>query len=389
MAAYYIISSGLFYFLYKRRDVPFRWMFVLFGLFILACGTTHLMGIWTVWNPDCWMDGTVKALTAMLSFSTGLLLFPLIPKAMALRSPTELEEANAKLMAALREREEAFNLLQQSQSQLLRRTEELTQQRRQLRHMATELTLIETKERQRLAIELHDHLQQLLVLSKLKLGQGKHLIADPTCSRLIADTDECLADALKYTRTLVAELSPPVLRDHGLLAFVGGDSLNGVTVPLNTRHQDERWPVTTSQPDVANDSDNPPDRKVHTTIRVVIVDDHTMVRQGLRAILENRDNIEIIGEASDVEEAVEAVHRFKPEVVLMDINMPTKNGIQATTEIKASYPNIAIIGLTVNPSSANETAMLQAGECSVLSKEAAVEHLYGAMLAAMKSAPND
>jgi hypothetical protein len=80
MAAYYIISASLFYLLYKRGDVPFMWMLVLLGwLFILVCGTTHLMGIWTVWRLDYWMDGTVKALTATLSFSTGLLLVPLLP----------------------------------------------------------------------------------------------------------------------------------------------------------------------------------------------------------------------------------------------------------------------------------------------------------------------
>ena len=82
MAAYYTISASLFYFLYKRTDVPFRWMFVLFGIFILACGTTHLIGVWTVWHPDYWVEGTVKALTAALSFSAGALLVPLLPKAM-------------------------------------------------------------------------------------------------------------------------------------------------------------------------------------------------------------------------------------------------------------------------------------------------------------------
>ena len=73
----------------------------LFGLFIFACGTTHAMHVWTVWRPDYWAEGLVKAGTAVLSLSTGLLLLPLLPKAMALRSPTELEQLNGEFATRL------------------------------------------------------------------------------------------------------------------------------------------------------------------------------------------------------------------------------------------------------------------------------------------------
>ena len=97
------------------------------------------------------------------------------------------------------------------------RTRELVQSHDRLRAMATELNLSEQRERKRLATELHDHLQQMLVLGKLKLGQGKRLTkAVPAATKLMKETDDVLSDALEYTRTLVTELSPTVLRDHGL-----------------------------------------------------------------------------------------------------------------------------------------------------------------------------
>jgi PAS domain S-box-containing protein len=139
----------------------------------------------------------------------------------------ELAQTLAHTLAFGIERKRAEEELRQSQAQLrssaqvleqlvANRTEELVQSETRLRGLATELNLLEHRERQRLATELHDHLQQLLVLGKLKLGQGKHL-ADtvPRCAELMEQVDEVLSDALKYTRTLVVELSPPALREEG------------------------------------------------------------------------------------------------------------------------------------------------------------------------------
>ena len=95
----------------------------------------------------------------------------------------------------------------------------ITERTEQLRALATELNLAEQQERKRLATELHDHLQHLLVLAKLKVGQGKRLAQPvPALIDLLKQLDEALSQALRYTRTLVAELSPPVLRDYGLAA---------------------------------------------------------------------------------------------------------------------------------------------------------------------------
>jgi PAS domain S-box-containing protein len=98
------------------------------------------------------------------------------------------------------------------------RTHELVQSHERLRELATELNLAELRERKRLATELHDYLQQMLVLAKLKLGHNKHQEPHGISQPLVDELDNLLSDALKYTRSLVADLSPPVLRDHGLAA---------------------------------------------------------------------------------------------------------------------------------------------------------------------------
>ncbi len=99
-AAYFTIPLTLVYFVRKRRDLPFNWMFVCFGVFILACGTTHLLSIYTIWVPAWWLSGGVKVLTAAASVPTAVLLYRLVPDAVALPSPSDLAEANAALREA-------------------------------------------------------------------------------------------------------------------------------------------------------------------------------------------------------------------------------------------------------------------------------------------------
>ncbi|MBI1912631.1 MAG: EAL domain-containing protein [Deltaproteobacteria bacterium] len=95
--SYYSIPVALVYFVCTRRDLAFRWMFVLFGIFILACGTTHLMSVWTIWTPAYWLEGYIKAVTAASSVITAVLLWPLIPKALAMPSPDQLRKVNSQL----------------------------------------------------------------------------------------------------------------------------------------------------------------------------------------------------------------------------------------------------------------------------------------------------
>src|SRR5215218_266366 len=86
--AYASIPFTLLYFVRKRRDLQFNWMFVCFAVFIIACGATHVMEIVTVWNPLYWLSGTLKAITALASVPTAILLAKLIPDALRLPSPS-------------------------------------------------------------------------------------------------------------------------------------------------------------------------------------------------------------------------------------------------------------------------------------------------------------
>lgn len=102
--AYYSIPTTLFYFVRKRQDLPFHWIFLLFSAFIVACGTTHLLEIWTLWHPIYWVSGLIKAFTAGISLITAVELIPLVPKALALPSPAQLEQANQQLQIQINER---------------------------------------------------------------------------------------------------------------------------------------------------------------------------------------------------------------------------------------------------------------------------------------------
>lgn len=378
------------------------------------------------------------------------------------------------------------------------RTAELLETQDRLRALATELNLAEQRERSRLATELNDHLQQTLVLGKLKVGYAKRLLkGQPAFLGVVTQLDEVLTDALSYTRTLVTELSPPVLRQHGLLAglrwladymkkheisvlvnvpehlhlclpedqevllfqsvrellinaakHAGTDhasvtvqphgdhlsiqvrdegqgfepssragssdqssqfglfsitermkALRGsftiesapghgttavLTLPLASR-QEVHTTSSDSQPLSRSDNGKPDQAMDIRTagIRLLLVDDHAMVRQGLRTTLEHYADILLVGEANDGHEAIELVEKLRPQVVIMDINMPRVNGIDATACIKAHYPDICIIGISVNAGEDNQAAMRRAGATLLITKEAAVDELYHAIRAGL------
>jgi len=114
--SYTSIPFTLYYFSRKRRDIPFNWMFLCFALFIIACGATHYMEIWTLWMPTYWLSGIIKAIAALASVPTAILLVKLLPKALEIPTPTQLQLAYAEL----RETNEAL------ETRVLERTAELT-----------------------------------------------------------------------------------------------------------------------------------------------------------------------------------------------------------------------------------------------------------------------
>src|SRR5436305_1051723 len=108
--AYYSIPITLLYFVRKRTDLVFHWIYVCFAVFILACGTTHLMEIWNIWHANYWVSGGIKALTAVASVPTAILLVKLIPQALALPSPDALQKAYSEMEQRVAERTSELRL---------------------------------------------------------------------------------------------------------------------------------------------------------------------------------------------------------------------------------------------------------------------------------------
>jgi two-component system response regulator NreC len=118
------------------------------------------------------------------------------------------------------------------------------------------------------------------------------------------------------------------------------------------------------------------------TIRLLLVDDHAVVRSGLKMLLENEHDVEIIGEASSASEAIEATLRLKPNLILMDIGLPDLSGIDATREIKKRVPDVSIVALTIHEDEEYFFRMLEAGASGYVPKRAAPEELITAIRAA-------
>ena len=123
-AAYFGIGSLLFFFVQKRKELPFQLLFILFGAFIVLCGTTHLFSVWVLWHPDYYLEGAVKALTAIVSVVTLVTLIYVLPRAMqtalslealVTTRGKELADANAQLHAQIAARETIESTLRQSQ----------------------------------------------------------------------------------------------------------------------------------------------------------------------------------------------------------------------------------------------------------------------------------
>jgi hypothetical protein len=194
--AYYSIPVTLVYFIRKRRDLPFNWIFGCFGIFILACGSTHAMEVWTLWHATYWLSGVVKLVTALTSVSTAILLWHLVPQALALPSPEilRIEVAERKL---------AEEALSKANRKLLEAQEE---------------------ERTKVARELHDDFNQRLAMLAMDLDRLKQ---NPPASaaelrREIEVVSEQLSDLCSDIQTLAHRLHSSKLELLGLSAAAAG-----------------------------------------------------------------------------------------------------------------------------------------------------------------------
>ena len=115
------------------------------------------------------------------------------------------------------------------------------------------------------------------------------------------------------------------------------------------------------------------------SIKILLVDDHTFVRQGLHSLLEKEPDIEVVGEAEDGRKALELVSKLMPDVVVMDITMPNLNGVDATRQITSQFPKVKVIALSIHSSRRFVADMLKAGASGYILKECLSDELVEAI----------
>jgi len=121
-----------------------------------------------------------------------------------------------------------------------------------------------------------------------------------------------------------------------------------------------------------------------TRVRLVIVDDQALFREGLRTLLSTRAEVDVVGEAATGEEALGVIERLRPSVVLMDLQMPVMDGIQATAKLRERRPEISVLALTTFDDDASLFGALRAGAAGYLLKDVSSDTLVGAIIAAAR-----
>jgi DNA-binding NarL/FixJ family response regulator len=118
---------------------------------------------------------------------------------------------------------------------------------------------------------------------------------------------------------------------------------------------------------------------MNTKVKIIIAEDHTILRDGLRALLSTQKEFEVIGEAGDGREAIRVVDKLEPDLVLIDLSMPKLNGMEAIHEIKRRNPQIKVIALTVHKNEEYILAALEAGANGYVLKDASQDELFMAI----------
>jgi len=130
--AYYSIPLTLIYFVRKRKDMVFDWVFVCFAVFIMSCGATHIMEIVNIWYPTYWLSGIIKALTALASVITAVLLIKIMPRALALPSPQQMRKSNEALQSEIEERKKAAAKIESLNQELVLQSSRLESANKEL-----------------------------------------------------------------------------------------------------------------------------------------------------------------------------------------------------------------------------------------------------------------
>lgn len=210
--SYVAISVTLTYLVYRtRREIPFSWMFLAFGTFIIACGFTHLMEVIVLWKPVYWLAGDVKLVTAVASVITAIALPPLVPKVHNMISSGKIAEQYRKDL-------ETANLeLSRSNGAMKEEVERRTLVEQRLRALSGRLLQIQDEERRRVAREVHDSAGQMVAALSINLGiLGAHDHSIEEQTRLLSDSRTILDSLNKELRTISHLLHPPLLDEVGL-----------------------------------------------------------------------------------------------------------------------------------------------------------------------------
>jgi PAS domain S-box-containing protein len=201
--AYYSIPLTLLYFVQKRQDLPFLQVFFLFGAFIVACGTTHVMEVWTLWHPTYWLSGALKALTAVISLYTAAILVPLVPQALALPSPAQMAIATQALTVQITERERAEASLRIAYDDLDLRIQERTVELAQ----ANQVLQAEIAERRRTEALL----QKTTALQRAILDSANYSIISTAVDGTIQTFNKAAERWLGYTEAEVVGIATPAI----------------------------------------------------------------------------------------------------------------------------------------------------------------------------------
>ena len=242
--SYVAISLTLAYLVYRtRREMPFSWMFLAFGLFIIACGFTHMMEVVVLWKPFYWLAGDVKLVTAVASVITAIALPPLVPKVQHMAQAAELSEDRRRRL------EQSNQALSQANGELQNEVKKRIAAEESLHELSRRLLRTQDDERRRLARELHDSVGQLLTGAALSAAavQRQTVGLSSKSSKLLSECLDGVNQSLREVRTISYLLHPPMLDETGLPAALhwyveGFAERSGVKVDLDISSDLDRLP---------------------------------------------------------------------------------------------------------------------------------------------------